>query len=75
MRPADACATKVHTEHLNHACVSDRIFHRTVSGVVGPIEAKLLEFGMLGVNHTHEVLGLVAVFYEVANAIVRVRAL
>jgi hypothetical protein len=30
-----------------------------VSGVIGPIETKLLEFGVLGGDHAHEVFGLV----------------
>jgi hypothetical protein len=50
---------------------------------VGPIEAKLLEFGTHRGDHAHEVLGLVVgtfgelspAFYELANDIARVRAL
>ena len=60
--------------------VLDRKIRHTVSAVVGPIESKLLEFGALGGDHGHEVLGLVVgafgefppAFYEFASAIARV---
>jgi hypothetical protein len=83
LRPVEVRAMKAHPQYVAHARVLDRKIYHTASGVAGPIEAKLLEFGALGGDHAHEVLGLVVsafgelspAFYELANAIARVRAL
>ena len=83
LRPAEARTKKAYSQCIAHARVFDRKIHHAVNGVVGPIEAKLLEFGAPGGDHSHEVLGLVVdafgelstTFGELANAIARVRAL
>ena len=54
LRPVEARAKKVHSQYLARARVLDRKIHHTASGVVGPIEAKFLEFGAPGVEHAHE---------------------
>jgi hypothetical protein len=76
LRPVEARTKKAHSQYVAHARVLGRKIHHTLSGVAGPIEAKLFEFRALGLGHAYEAFGLVvgafgelsAAFYELVNA-------
>jgi hypothetical protein len=49
----------VHKQYLSKARSLDHQVHGTARGTVGPIEAKLLEYGALDGPDAHAVVGLV----------------
>jgi hypothetical protein len=57
--PVEQRAELVPKQHLSKARSLDRQVHGTARGTVGPIEAKLLEYGALDGSDAHAVVGLV----------------
>jgi hypothetical protein len=67
--PVERRAERVSREYLLTARSLDRDIHKTVLGEVGPIEAKLLEYGAREGPKAHAVVGLVlGAFGELSNS-------
>ena len=80
--PVEKRSAKVHKDYLKSARDLDHKFHNTQPGEVGPIEAKLLEYGAKDGPNPHAVVGLVlgafgelsTSCYSLCTAIARVNA-
>ena len=57
--PVEKRAALVPRQYLSKARSLDQQLHGTPRGTVGPIEAKLLEYGALDGSDAHAVVGLV----------------
>jgi hypothetical protein len=57
--PAEQCVALVPKQYLSKARSLDHQLHGTARGMVGPIEAKLFEYGALDGPDAHAVVGLV----------------
>jgi hypothetical protein len=80
--PVEQRSALVPKQYFSNARSLDHQFHGTARGTVGPIEAKLLEYGTLDGSDAHAAVGLVlgslgelsASFYSLCTSIARLAA-